>query len=233
MIGADGAFSRVREAAAIEFNRTLYDQRAIVCSVATELGHQNTAWQRFMPSGPLAFLPLFDGRSSIVWSLDESRVDEMLALDDESFSRHLEKAFDYQLGAITSVSSRASFPLAHGHAQRYVQQGLALVGDAAHNIHPLAGQGANLGFLDAACLANVIIEALSKNRQWYGEHTLRKYERERKAGNRLMEVSMSSFKWLFGNDNALLAELRNSGLLMVDNATLLKRQLMRQAMGQS
>lgn len=231
LVGADGAKSLVREAAGIEFNRLSYDQQGIVCTVVTEQPHADTAWQCFLTTGSLAFLPLVDGRSSIVWSLDESRVEEILALDDASFCRELEQAFGYQLGAVKATSKRAVFPLNHGHVNQYVQQGLALVGDAAHNIHPLAGQGANLGFLDAACLAEVVLHAKQAGRQWWALHTLRKYERARKGDNRLMETSMTGFKLLFGNENPLLSMLRNAGLGLTDQIPLLKYQLMKHAMG--
>jgi 2-octaprenylphenol hydroxylase len=231
VVGADGAQSRVRELMGIEMHRTSYQQKAIVCTVETEYEHEATAWQCFMPSGPLAFLPLADGSSSIVWSLDEDRVEDMLALDDDSFARELEQAFEYRLGAISSVSARAAFPLSHAHVDQYVQPGMALIGDAAHNIHPLAGQGANLGIMDAACLADVVIQALRADRQWFALHTLRKYERARKGDNRLMESSMTGFKTLFGNTNPVLVGLRNTGLLLADRITPIKDQFMRHAMG--
>ena len=231
IVGADGSRSQVRAAANIEFERISYGQQAIVCTVETEQPHDETAWQCFTPDGPLAFLPLMNGESSIVWSLEESKVDAMLALDDESFCRELEQAFEYQLGSVKLASPRAAFPLGHGHVNQYVQQGLALVGDAAHNIHPLAGQGANLGFLDAACLAEIIKQAHTARRQWYALHTLRKYERARKGENRLMESSMTAFKLLFSNDDPLLSAVRNAGLVMVDQAPIIKNQFLRHAMG--
>lgn len=231
LVGADGAKSLVREAAGIEFKRLSYGQQGIVCTVATEQPHTETAWQCFLPTGPLAFLPLSDGRSSIVWSLEDNRAEKILALDDAAFCRELERAFEYQLGAVIATSKRAAFPLGHGHVNQYVQQGLALVGDAAHNIHPLAGQGANLGFLDAARLAEVVLQARQANRQWWALHTLRKYERARKGDNCLMETSMTGFKLLFGNENPLLSMLRNAGLGVTDQIPPLKYQLMRHAMG--
>ena len=231
IVGADGSRSQVRAAAGIEFERVSYDQRAIVCTVETEQPHDETAWQCFTPDGPLAFLPLKNGQSSIVWSLEEGKVDAMLALDEESFCRELEQAFEYQLGSVKLVSPRVAFPLGHGHVDQYVQNGLALVGDAAHNIHPLAGQGANLGFLDAACLAEVIMQAQAVNRQWSALHTLRKYERARKGENHLMESAMTGFKLLFSNDNAVLSTVRNAGLVLVDQAPVIKNQFLRHAMG--
>jgi len=231
IVGADGANSVVRKAMGIELVRKPYQQRAIVCTVATEYEHQLTAWQCFLPSGPLALLPLADGSCSIVWSLDETRVEQMMALDDAAFAEQLGEAFEYRLGSVKMVSARAAFPLGHGHVDRYVQQGLALIGDAAHNIHPLAGQGANLGIMDAACLADVVADASRVQRQWSALHTLRKYERSRKGDNRLMETTMTGFKYLFGNHNPFLTEIRNIGLNVVDHAGPIKQMLINQALG--
>jgi 2-octaprenylphenol hydroxylase len=230
--GADGANSIVRKAMGIELVRKSYQQQAIVCTVATEFNHQRTAWQCFLPSGPLALLPLADGNCSIVWSLDETRVAQMMALDDDAFSEQLGESFEYRLGSVKPVSARAVFPLGHGHVDRYVQQGMALIGDAAHNIHPLAGQGANLGIMDAACLAQVIADALQAHRQWSALHSLRIYERGRKGDNRLMETTMTGFKYLFGNDNPLLTEMRNIGLNLVDHAGPIKQVFIKQSMGE-
>ena len=232
LVGADGARSEVRREMASELVRRSYQQQAIVCTVSTEYDHQQTAWQCFMPSGPLAFLPLADGSCSIVWSLDESRIEHMMALDDEAFSEKLAEAFEYRLASVKLLSTRAVFPLGHGHVERYVQQGLALVGDAAHIIHPLAGQCANLGIMDAACLADVITEALEAKRQWSAVHTLRKYERSRKVENRLMETTMTGFKYLFGSDNPVLTEMRNIGLNLVDHAGSVKQLFIKQALGE-
>ena len=231
IIGADGGDSIVRQAANIDFQRKTYGQLGVVATVATELPHDKTARQCFLPSGPLAFLPLADGRCSIVWSLDEEQADIVMSLDDDTFSRQLEHAFEFKLGAVASVSPRSAFPLAHGHVNAYVQSGLALIGDAAHTIHPLAGQGANLGIMDALSLADIIKTALEQNRQWYALHTLRGYERQRKGDNLLMEAAMSGFKALFGNQDPLLGTLRNTGLNMVNQLPMVKHQLMQHALG--
>lgn len=230
LVGADGVNSRVREAAMIERSRKSYQQQALVCNVTTRESHENTAWQCFLPSGPLAFLPMFNGESSIVWSLDNALAEEKMALSEEAFMVDLAEAFEYRLGEIETVSQRFLFPLTHGHARDYVKPRLALIGDAAHNIHPLAGQGANLGIADAAALAEVIKQARAKGRDWSAVHSLKKYQRQRKGANQLMELSMTGFKELFGNDNALLAEIRNAGLSLVDHLPALKYRMIKQAL---
>jgi len=231
LVGADGANSKVRESVSIQRSQQSYQQHGLVCNVATSENHQNTAWQCFMPTGPLAFLPLYNGYSSIVWSLDEVSAQAHMALDDETFKRVLAEASQFKLGEITDVSQRFLFPLAHGHATDYVRPGLALIGDAAHSIHPLAGQGANLGIADAAALAEVICTAKKAGRQWSALHTLSKYQRQRKGANRMMEMSMTGFKELFGQNNALISEVRNAGLSLVDHLPAVKYRIIKQALG--
>jgi len=231
LVGADGAGSKVREVASIQRKQQAYGQQGLVCNVATSEPHQHTAWQCFMPSGPLAFLPLYNGESSIVWSLDDAAAGERMALSDDEFKVALAEASQYKLGEITNISQRFLFPLAHGHSTDYVKPGLALIGDAAHSIHPLAGQGANLGIADAAALAEVISTAKKAQRQWTALHTLSKYQRQRKGANLLMETSMTAFKELFGNDNIMLSEVRNAGLSLVDNLPALKYRVIKQALG--
>ncbi len=192
LVGADGVNSKVRETASIQRAKKSYQQQGLVCNVKTAESHQNTAWQCFMPSGPLALLPLYTGQSSVVWSLDEGDAQQIVALDDKAFKRALAEASEFKLGEITDVGQRFLFPLSHGHASEYVKDGLALIGDAAHNIHPLAGQGANLGIADAFALADVIQQAKKTNRQWAALHTLSKYQRQRKGANQIMEASMNS-----------------------------------------
>lgn len=231
LVGADGAQSAVRNAAGINIEQAPYQQKGVVCVVKSKQHHQYTAWQRFLPSGPLAFLPLSDGRCSIVWSADDARADELVAMDAEHFCRELERAFDFTLGSVESVGERAAFPLVRRHAEHYIQQGLALVGDAAHTIHPLAGQGVNLGILDAACLAQVILVADKQKQKFASVHTLRKYERWRRGENTLMMHSMSGLKKLFSNEQMQLSFLRNAGLKMVNQFSPLKNKVMRHAMG--
>ncbi len=231
LVGADGINSSVCIAASVERTKHTYKQQALVCNVTTSKHHQHTAWQCFMRSGPLAFLPLYNGQSSIVWSLDEDVAQQTMALDDQAFKLALAEAGEFVLGEIIDVSQRFLFPLTHGHVSEYVKPGLALIGDSAHNIHPLAGQGANLGIADAFVLAEVIVAARKANRQWAALHTLLKYQRQRKGANQLMEMSMTGFKHLFGNNNVFLSEIRNAGLSLVDNLPALKYRIIKQALG--
>jgi 2-octaprenylphenol hydroxylase len=232
LVGADGVNSAVRKAASIQRFSKAYRQQALVCNVRTSENHQHTAWQCFMPTGPLAFLPMYNGWSSIVWSLDDDAAEQRIALDDESFMLVLAEASDYRLGEILETGPRFLFPLTHGHVSEYVKPGMALIGDAAHNIHPLAGQGANLGIADAFVLADVIQDAKNAGRQWYALHTLKKYQRQRKGANLLMETSMTGFKELFGNKNTLISEVRNAGLSLVDHIPALKYKIIQQALGE-
>jgi len=231
LVGADGANSAVRQAVDIDLDIAEYDQKGIVAVVTPEGHHQHTAWQRFLATGPLAFLPLSNGQCSIVWSADSAEADRIMQLDDEQFCSELGHAFDAKLGRVNSTSKRAAFPLIRRHASCYVKKGLALVGDAAHTIHPLAGQGVNLGLMDAASLAEIIAQAKINKRDFASLHTLRKYERWRRGENQLMMFSMSGFKNLFGNDNPLLSKIRNFGLSLVQKTNVIKSTLMNRAMG--
>ena len=231
VVGADGARSRLRDLAGIGLHRSSYGHSALVATVRTEAPHRDTAWQRFLPSGPLAFLPLPDGYSSIVWSAPPAAVDALLALSEEAFAHELEDAFERRLGGVLWVGERAAFPLYRQHAQAYVRPRVALVGDAAHTIHPLAGQGVNLGLLDAAALAEVILAAHGRGEDPGDLPVLRRYERWRKGHNLLVQGAMDGFRLLFGTDLAPVRLLRNLGLRATDAAPPLKRLIMRQAMG--
>lgn len=232
IVAADGAQSPLRGWAGIKAEGWDYQQTALVCTVTTEHPHENTARQRFLPEGPLAFLPLADPHQcSIVWSSSTEETELLCQLNDERFKDVLGKAFEFTLGEVTSVSQRASFPLKLRHAEHYVEEGFALVGDAAHTIHPLAGQGVNIGLLDATTLAEVVIEAHKKCRNIGSLHTLSKYQRRRKADNVIMQLTMDAFKRVFGSELAPIRWLRRFGLQTVNKHGLLKNLFMRQAAG--
>jgi 2-octaprenylphenol hydroxylase len=233
IVGADGRDSQVRKLAGIGSRGWDYDQHAIVATVRPQQHHRFTAWQRFMPSGPLALLPILDGRCSIVWSTEPLQAQELMGLEDGDFCEVLSLASERVLGEMLEVGPRGLFPLRLGHAETYVREGLALVGDAAHAIHPLAGQGVNLGFLDAATLAEVLIEAKRVGRNPGALATLRRYERARKGANLGMLASMDLFKRFFSNEILPLQLLRNFGLSLVDQAGPVKDLIMRRAMGLS
>lgn len=234
VVGADGADSRVRELSGIELETRHYEQTAVVCTVETELPHRDTARQRFLETGPLAFLPFNDPHcSSIVWSTTPEMAQLLLRLPDEAFRLKLEEAFASALGSIVSTGPRAAFPLVRAHAEHYVRPRLALVGDAAHRIHPLAGQGANLGFLDAATLAEVVAEAQAAGQDIGVRGVLRRYERWRKGENLAMMLTMDLFKELFGSGFGPVRLARNLGLALTDKAVPLKRWIMERAMGLS
>jgi 2-octaprenylphenol hydroxylase len=233
VVAADGASSATRALAGIEVDNTAYDQRAVVAHVRTELPHRETSWQRFLPTGPVAFLPLSDGRVSVVWSADESEAARILALPDAGFCAALTQASEAKLGQVLSTTRRVAFPLQRLHAREYVRGRFALAGDAAHALHPLAGQGVNLGLLDAAALAQVIGDAARKGRDIGDLGVLRRYERWRKGDNLAMIFALDGFKRLFSNDMAGVSVLRNVGLRAVDRFTPLKHAFVRRAMGLS
>lgn len=231
LIGADGHDSAVRRLAGIDTRGWAYDQQGIVAHLATGRPHQETAWQRFLTGGPLALLPLADGRVSLVWTVPATDAQALAALDDEAFGRRATEASGDVLGALTPTTPRAAFPLRLMHALEYTRPRLALVGDAAHAVHPLAGQGVNLGFMDAAALAQVLGEALAAGEDIGEQTVLRRYERWRKAENLPAMALMDGLQRLFGSDLPLLAWARRAGLAFADRADPLKRNLIRRAMG--
>jgi 2-octaprenylphenol hydroxylase len=232
VVGADGAASASRRLAGIETSGWEYEQSGLVTHVRTEHPHQHTAWQRFLPGGPLAFLPLADGRSSIVWTLPRQRAAELLKYPAAELAQEIAIASDAVFGHIEIAGPLASFPLALAHARRYCKPRFALVGDAAHSVHPLAGQGVNLGFMDSAALVEVLaanaeagVAALAELR------VLRRYERWRRSENLLALGLIDGLNRLFSNSSDLLTQARGFGLSMVDNNRTLKRMLMGRALG--
>ncbi len=233
LVGADGGQSWVRQQADISITVSDYQQTAVVASITTEHAHQHTAWQRFLPSGPLAFLPVSENNiSSIVWSTCAEEAERLCELDETAFKQELEVAFEKKLGKVLHAGPRACFPIKGQHAKNYVKSHLALVGDAAHTIHPLAGQGVNLGFADAQCLADIVLTAYAAHKPIGSFKTLRSFERTRRSDNLLMLEAMGVFKNLFSNDMPGLCKLRNIGLDISDRATPIKHFFMAKALGQ-
>ncbi len=231
LVAADGAQSATRKLVGIETHSASYGQTAIVAHVATHKPHCRTAWQRFLPTGPIALLPLQDGRSSVVWSLDNACAAEVQRLDEAGFCAAVTTASDAILGQVTASTPRAGFPLQRMHTREYVHARFALIGDAAHALHPLAGQGVNMGFKDMAALGALILDAQQRHRDFGDLSVLRRYQRTRKGDNLVMITALDGFKRLFSNDNAPLSWLRNTGLRAVDRFTPLKSAFMRRAMG--
>ncbi|MEP0203851.1 MAG: UbiH/UbiF/VisC/COQ6 family ubiquinone biosynthesis hydroxylase [Halioglobus sp.] len=235
LIAADGAMSKVRELLNFSTREWNYGHKAIVTTVQTQKPHDDTAWQRFLPSGPLAFLPLPSaGHShvcSVVWSQEDARADELMVLSDREFSLEIASALEHRLGEVTECAQRWVFPLRQRHAVDYVQPGVALVADAAHTIHPLAGQGINLGLQDVAVLAQEILAAVEAGANPGSIDVLRRYQRQRKGENLAMMAAMDGFKRLFEQDALPLRWLRNAGMRGVGRIAPIKQLIMRQAMG--
>lgn len=231
VVGADGAHSRVRTLAGIQTEEEPYGQTAVVAHLKTEKPHGAAARQIFRPNGPLALLPLADGRVSIVWSTSPQEAEHVFALDETAFGKAVAEASEHVLGGLTLASERASFPLLKLHAESYVAPRVVLAGDAAHVVHPLAGQGMNLGLLDAAALAEVIAEARRGGRDVDDYLVLRRYERWRHGENLAMQTALTGFKQLFGFDMAPARALRGAGMKLFDLAAPAKRYAIRVALG--
>ncbi|MEM5505474.1 FAD-dependent oxidoreductase [Shewanella frigidimarina] len=232
VVAADGANSWVRQQCSIPLTFWDYGHHAIVATVRTELAHDATARQAFLPGGPLAMLPLYDDNlCSIVWSVSPDQAEQLLALDDIEFGKALTAALDGRLGMCQVVSERQSFPLRMRYARHFARHRLVLAGDAAHTIHPLAGQGVNLGFLDAASIIDTFTELHQQGKD-LGEYShLRALERWRKAEAMEMIATMEGFKRLFAGSNPLKKAMRDIGLTLVDNVAGLKTVFIKQAMG--
>jgi 2-octaprenylphenol hydroxylase len=221
LVGADGARSVVREWAQIETSGWSFAQTAIVATIKSELPHGHTAFQRFLQTGPLAFLPLDDiHTSSIVWSADTERARELLALSDDDFISELEMAFESRLGKLELNSQRAAFPLSLMHVEHTIAHRIALIGDAAHRVHPLAGQGLNLGLADVAALAEVLT---SQGADVGARRVLRQYERWRSGDTRLMVKLMDLFKRTYGTQQPVIQGLRNFGMDLVNSNSVIKQ----------
>jgi 2-octaprenyl-3-methyl-6-methoxy-1,4-benzoquinol hydroxylase len=231
LVAADGGQSRVRQTVGIGVTGWDYQQHALVIYVETAYGQQDITWQRFVPSGPQAFLPLTGHYGSIVWYHAPDQVSRLKGLPDEALLEELQNAFPECLGKINKVLGRASFPLKRQHAQHYVKPGVALVGDAAHMINPLAGQGVNIGFLDAAALAEVVLDADKKGEDIADAAVLKRYEKMRRNENLKMMTVMDAFYRVFSNDLLPVKFLRNLGLGLAERILPAKNLVMRSAMG--
>jgi 2-octaprenylphenol hydroxylase len=232
IVAADGARSFVRTWAEFDMREWDYQHHGLVCTVQTEQAHEQCCWQRFTENGVLAFLPLPNNHlCSIVWSCPESVAQTLLALDEEAFQIALETAFEGKLGKIVATGARAAIPLRQRHAKQYVKEGVVLVGDAAHTIHPLAGQGVNLGLMDAYVLADEIKQGLARGLPAHEPLLLARFERRRMPENLAMMATMESFKRLFAQQTPALRWVRNWGMKKVNKLGFVKQHLAMQAMG--
>ncbi len=231
VIAADGARSFVRSAVGIETSEWPYEQTALVTHLQPERPHRATAWQRFLREGPLGILPLDDGRVSVVWSTTPAIAERALRADDDELGRMLSDASDCVLGRLKVAGPRGAFPICARHAEHYVLPNLALVGDAAHAIHPLAGQGANLGLQDAAKLAAVVASAIREGRHPGDRPVLRRYERARRGANATMLHLMTGLNRLFTTDSALIGELRTVGMRVFNRSGPIRERAVKVALG--
>ena len=231
LVAADGGQSRVRQTVGIGVTSWDYKQHALVIYVETEYGQQDITWQRFVPTGPQAFLPLTGPYGSIVWYHTPDEVNRLKSLPYDELKRALMAEFPQELGQVKQVLGTASFPLKRQHAQAYVKSGVALVGDAAHMINPLAGQGVNIGLLDAAALGEVLVEAVKRREDFSEMSVLSRYEKMRRHENLKMMSIMDAFYQVFSNEILPLKLLRNLGLGLAERILPAKNKVMRSAMG--
>jgi 2-octaprenylphenol hydroxylase len=231
IVGADGANSFIRDYFNFETKVKAYRHTAIVATLELEKDHNQTAYQRFYDKGVLAFLPLENSnKASIVWSVKTDYANFLMSLADEKFELELAKAIDNTLGSVKLLSKRFSFELIQRHAKSYIQDNVVLVGDAAHTIHPLAGQGVNIGFKDVIALTKVLSEAFAKGRLIGHISTLDKYQRERRLDNKKMIALMKAFKEVFGSENDYIKKARRAGFEFVDKNSIVKSLVVKQAL---
>jgi len=231
VVGADGAASAVRQQAGIGIDSTSYEQHALVANVTTALPQQQITWQRFVPTGPQAMLPLCGSRASLVWYSSADEVARLNELENEAFIEELCDAFPEELGGIKSVEARASFPITKAHATSYTANRIVLAGDAAHTVHPLAGQGVNIGLLDAAALAETLLKAHSAGRDIAAGQVLARYERWRRFENSLMIESLDAIHKAFSEQPGWFKHMRSAGLNTVNQLPFVRNRLMQRAMG--
>ncbi|MCK3654984.1 2-octaprenyl-3-methyl-6-methoxy-1,4-benzoquinol hydroxylase [Pasteurellaceae bacterium Macca] len=230
LIACDGANSVVRQWAGIGLTSWQYRQHCLLAVVETALPQQSVTWQQFFPSGPRAFLPLLGHQGCVVWYDSPERIAQLTQMSHEKLSDAIMQAFPPRLGEV-KVQAKGSFPLTRQHAQRYFHQGVVLVGDAAHTINPLAGQGVNLGFKDVKALLSVLEQALQKGESWRDDKVLARYEQQRKGDNLLMQSGMDFFYKTFKTDLLPVKIARNLGLIAAEKITPFKKQALKYALG--
>jgi 2-octaprenyl-6-methoxyphenol hydroxylase len=231
LVGADGRASRLRDDAGIKILRWSYPQTGIVTTVGHSKPHHGRALQHFLPSGPFAILPLTHNRSCITWTEASAGAQELLALEDEGFRAELDRRFDYRLGQIVAVGARAAWPLDMHLARALVGERFALIGDAARVVHPIAGQGLNLGLRDVAALTEVIADAARLGLDIGAQLVLERYERWRRLDSALSAATYDALNRLFSNDWTLLRTARDFGLAVLDQLPALKQFLVAEAAG--
>ncbi|CNI20224.1 2-octaprenyl-3-methyl-6-methoxy-1%2C4-benzoquino l hydroxylase [Yersinia frederiksenii] len=230
VIGADGANSLVRRLAGIGTSGWQYRQSCMLITVETDTAQQDTTWQQFFPTGPRAFLPLFDNWASLVWYDSPQRIRQLQAMPMPQLSQEVAAAFPSRLGAVKAIAA-GSFPLVRRHAQQYVQPGLVLLGDAAHTINPLAGQGVNLGYRDVDALLDVLNQARGQAELWHSEPVLQRYQRRRRTDNLIMQSGMDVFYTAFSNNLPAVKFVRNLALMTAQRAGKLKEHALKYALG--
>ena len=240
VVAADGARSKLRDMTGFTTREWDYGHSAIVTTVKTQNSHQFTAWQRFTTQGPIAFLPLVDETlspaerthySSLVWSAEQQLASTLMEESDENFAHKLGRAFEQKLGAVVGVDRRISFPLKQRYAKHYIKPGIALVGDAAHTIHPLAGQGVNLGLYDVIAFTKEVARSQIRGFPLEDDSVLQRYERERQSHNMLAMATMEGFKRLFAAENPTIRWMRNAGMGFFNEQVWLKKKLIAVANG--
>lgn len=234
LVGADGSNSWLRGKMSIDMQERSYEQSAIIAVVKTKNSHEETGWQVFLPGATLALLPLANPyHCAIVWSVSQEKATQLMAADEELFNTEINNSFGLRLGEIQRLTQPNFIPLIMRHAKKYLDSRTVLIGDAAHTIHPLAGQGVNLGFMDASCLAQCIIDAHHEKRDMGSVRVLRCYERWRKGDNIIMLLAMQFFKECFSTQSPLVVQARNIGLTMTNRLGFIKNYFMKIAMGES
>ena len=231
LVGSDGRASGTARRAGIKRVGWGYDQTAVVCAVEHDKSHCGIAHQFFMPSGPLAILPLTGNRSSIVWSESTARATQLMKLDDAAFLSELRPAFGSFLGQISLTGARFNYPLGLTLAQTFISDRIALIGDAAHGVHPIAGQGLNAGLRDVAALAQILSEARARGEEIGAQQPLARYQEWRRFDTTTLALATDTFNRLFSNDNSLLRAARNFGMATINAAPTLRRGFIREAAG--